>query len=192
MCKKCEYHMRELLQIFISFFKIGALTFGGGYSMLPMIQRELAEKRAWVNNEEIIDYYAIAQCLPGIIAVNTATLCGRKIKGLPGGAAAALGVICPSFIIIVVIAAFIQNFVEYAVVQNAFFGIRIAVAALILDSIIKLWKLGVKDKTTFAIFFGVFALSLIWKISPVYLVLIAIASGVLTSKRDFGKKGGAN
>ena len=181
--------MNELLKIYISFFKIGILTFGGGYSMLPMLQKELVESRGWATNEEVIDLFAVAQCLPGIIAINTATLVGRKVRGVRGGLAAALGVISPSFLIIVIIAAFIQNFIEYTVVQNAFFGIRIAVAALILDAIIKLWKTGIHDLLAFIIFAITFTVSLVFKISSVYLVILAVTVGILSMKIRERKKG---
>ena len=176
--------MKELFQIFICFIKIGALTFGGGYSMLPMLQKELVEKHMWLKEEEILDFYAIAQCLPGLIAVNMAAMTGCRIKGVRGGAAAALGVVFPSYVIIVVIAAFIQNFISNPIMQNAFFGIRIAVSALIADAIIKLWKSGVRNVVTFFIFAAAFMISILWSVPSVYIVLFAIASGILLS----GKK----
>ena len=183
--------MKELWQVFFCFTRIGALTFGGGYSMLPMLQRELVEKHNWATDEEVVDFFAIAQCLPGLIAVNMATLIGRKVKGAPGGVAAAIGVVSPSYAIIVVIAAFLRNFIEYPVVQNAFFGIRVAVCALIVNALAKLWKSGIKDAVAFCIFAVVFALSVFWGVSPVYLVLLAVASGIVVSKLSGLKKGGA-
>ena len=132
--------MRELLDLFWTFARVGGLTFGGGYAMLPILQREMVEKRQWVSDEELMDYYAIGQCTPGIIAVNTATFVGQKRKGIVGGIVATLGVVFPSLVIITIIAAFIQNFADLAVVKNAFAGIRVCVCVLILNAVIKLLK----------------------------------------------------
>ena len=130
--------MKQLLDLFFTFARIGGLTFGGGYAMLPILQREVVEKRKWVTNEEIMDYYAIGQCTPGVIAVNTATFIGQKCAGNIGGIVATLGVIFPSLIIITIIAAFLQNFADLAVVKNAFAGIRICVSVLIINAVMKM------------------------------------------------------
>ena len=110
--------MNQLLDLFLTFARIGGLTFGGGYAMLPILQREVVEKRHWATEEELMDYYAIGQCTPGIIAVNTATFVGQGLAGSIGGIVATLGVVFPSLIIITIIAAFIQNFSDLAIVQN--------------------------------------------------------------------------
>ena len=112
--------MNQYADLFLTFARIGGLTFGGGYAMLPMLQREVVEKRGWATEEELMNYYAIGQCTPGIIAVNTATFVGQKTAGILGGIIATLGVAFPSLVIICIITAFIQNFAELAVVQNAF------------------------------------------------------------------------
>ena len=169
--------MRELAAIFISFCKVGVLTFGGGYAMLPILRREIAQRRGWITDEEAADYFAMGQCLPGIIAVNTAVFVGRGRKGVPGGIAAAFGVIFPSFVIILIIASLLQNFAHIPQVQSAFYGIRIAVAALILDAVIKMWKSGIKDLFGIFIFVTAFILSVVLNISPVILVLCAILVG---------------
>ena len=132
--------MKELLDMFLTFAKIGGFTFGGGYAMLPILQREVVEKRHWATENELMDYYAIGQCTPGIIAVNTATFIGYKRKGYIGGIVATLGCITPSLIIITIITAFLRNFSEMAAVQHALAGIRACVCVLILDSVIKLGK----------------------------------------------------
>ena len=147
--------MKQLLDLFFTFARIGGLTFGGGYAMLPILQREVVEKRKWVTNEEIMDYYAIGQCTPGIIAVNTATFIGQKCAGNIGGIVATLGVVFPSLIIITLIAAFLQNFADLAIVKNAFSGIRICVSVLIINAVMKLWKSSVIDIATTIIFFKV-------------------------------------
>ena len=168
--------MKEYLTLIATFFKIGIMTFGGGYAMLPMIQREVVEKHGWATEEEILDYYAIGQCTPGVIAVNTATFVGNKIKGIPGGFLATFGVVLPSLIIISIIAAVLSSFSDYAVVQHALAGIRVAVVVLVFYSVVKLHKSAVKNAFGWIIFVFCFLLSAILGLSPVYIV---VASGVL-------------
>ena len=168
----------EYLQLFLSFAKIGVLTFGGGMAMLPMLQRELVENKKWVTEEEILDYYAIGQCTPGVIAVNTATFVGRKRKGVAGGIVATLGIIFPSLIIISVIAAFLTNFADLPAVKNAFSAIRICVCVLILNSVIKLAQKTVLDAPTGIIFAGVTLAATFLKLSPIVYVLISAVCGI--------------
>ena len=151
--------MNLYFDLFWTFAKIGVCTFGGGYAMLPILQRELVEKRHWASEEELSDYFAIGQCTPGIIAVNTATFVGHKQKGAPGGVVATLGLVFPCLIIIMVIAAFLQNFAELPAVIHAFNGVRACVCALILSSILKLRKSSVVDIPTAAVFAAVLALA---------------------------------
>lgn len=142
----------ELLRLFFTFAKVGVMTFGGGYAMLPILQREVVEKKHWATDEELADYFAIGQCTPGIIAVNTATFIGRKYKGIPGGIIATLGVVFPSLIIIMVIAAFLTNFADIPAVKNALAGVNACVVALIASSVVKLGKTTLKDKPSVVIF----------------------------------------
>ena len=179
--------MNELLNLFLVFAKVGVTTFGGGYAMLPILQREIVEARGWATEEEIADYFAIGQCTPGIIAVNTATFIGYKKRGIPGGICATLGVIFPSLVIITVIAAFLQNFAEFQVVKNAFAGIRVAVCVLILNAVVKLFKKAVIDPPTVAIFCAVLAISVFTNISPVFFVIAAALAGVAV--KSFLQKG---
>lgn len=184
--------MNLYLDLFFTFAKIGVCTFGGGYAMLPILQREIVEKRGWVTDGELTDYFAIGQCTPGVIAVNTATFVGQKLKGIPGGIAATLGLVFPSIVIIMVIAAFLQNFADLPVVVHAFTGVRACVCALILSSVLKLRKNALVDKPTVIIFAIVLVLAVIgnfvafdagtlwgrvlnFLLSPVVLV---VASGV--------------
>ena len=148
--------MKVLWELFSAFFAIGAMTFGGGYAMLPMLEREIVQKHKWATQEEILNYFAIGQCTPGIIAVNTATFVGYKYLGVWGGIACTIGFILPSLIIILSIAAVLSNFAELAVVKNAFAGIRVCVCVLILNAVCKLWKKAVVDKATLLIFLAVF------------------------------------
>lgn len=151
--------MNIYLDLFWTFAKIGVCTFGGGYAMLPALQREVVEKRSWANEEELMDYFAIGQCTPGVIAVNTATFVGQKQKGISGGVAATLGVVFPSVVIIMLIAAFLQNFADLPVVIHAFNGVRACVCALILSSVLKLRKSSMIDGPTTAIFAAVLVLA---------------------------------
>ena len=172
--------MQRLSTIFFSFLKIGMFTFGGGYAMLPLLQREIVEKKHWATEEELLDYFAVGQCTPGIIAVNTATFVGFKEKKLSGAIFATLGIVSPSLVIITVIAALLSNFAHIAAVQNAFAGIRVAVCVLILNSIVKLWKKSVVDKLTFAVFLAVFIGSvLLSHVSPVVFIVAAAVLGIV-------------
>ena len=171
--------MNTYLDLFLTFARIGGLTFGGGYAMLPMLQKEVVESRHWATEEELMDYYAIGQCTPGIIAVNTATFVGRKVKGDLGGIVATLGVVAPSLVIITVIAAFLQNFADYAVVKNAFAGIRVCVCVLIFNAVIKLWKKSVIDKPTLVICLVVLLGSVFLNLSPILFVVVAGVAGAV-------------
>lgn len=170
--------MNELASLFTVFFRVGAFTFGGGYAMLPMLQKEVVEKRHWATEDEIMDYFAIGQCTPGIIAINTATFVGYKTKGVIGGCVATLGMLAPSFIIITLIAAFLQNFAELAVVKHAFNGIRACVCVLIFNAVVKLAKKSVVDKICLGICIAVLLLSLFTPLSPAVIVVLAGFAGV--------------
>lgn len=171
--------MKKLIELFLIFARIGGFTFGGGYAMLPMLQRELVENKKWTTQEELMDYYAIGQCTPGIIAVNVATFVGYSTKGFWGAVSATLGVISPSVVIVCIIAMFISNFQEYEIVQYAFGGIRAAVVALIAASVIKLSKKSVKDIATFIIFLAVTLLSFFTELSPIIFVVAAGVCGLV-------------
>ena len=165
--------MKVLIQLFTAWFKMGLFTFGGGYAMLPMIQREAINKYHWASEEEIMDYYAVGQCTPGIIAVNTATFVGYKVKGILGGIAATLGVISPSIIIIFLIASLINNFSQLEVVQHALNGIKVAVCVLMFVAVEKLIKGAIKDKISFTLALVAFLLAYFTNISTVLIVLCA-------------------
>ena len=144
--------MISLSDLFWAFARIGVCTFGGGAAMLPMLQRECVEKKKWCTEEELADYFAIGQCTPGVIAVNTATFVGQKHRGIPGGIAATLGVVFPSVVIILLLAAFLQAFAEFPAVVHAFAGIRACVCALMLSTILKLGKTALPDRAARIIF----------------------------------------
>ena len=151
--------MNIYLDLFFTFAKMGACTFGGGYAMLPILQREVVNKRGWATEEGLADYYAIGQCTPGIIAVNTATFIGYKLKGWVGGTVATLGLVFPSLVIITLIAAFLSNFADIPAVQHAMTGVNACVVALIASSVLKLGKTTVKNGFSLGIFLGVLVLA---------------------------------
>ena len=179
--------MKELFEIYFSFLKMGAVTFGGGYAMLPILQREVVEKKRWLASEDIMDYYALAQGLPGIIAVNVAVFVGYARRKTAGGVAAALGVVSPCVVIISAIAAFLSNFQNNPYVQHAFAGISVCVCALILNSVLDLWKKGVKDAVGLILCVGTFALMELTSVSPVLIIvaaaLIGVAAGTIRAAR---------
>ncbi len=171
--------LKTIWDLFIAFFKIGAFTFGGGYAMLPMIQKEIVEKKNWATDEEILDYFAIGQCTPGVIAVNTATFIGYKIGKIAGGIAATLGVITPSLIIICVIAAMLENFASIPQVQSAFSAIGVAAVVLIIEAVIKMGKKSIKGAYGIIVSISVFVILIFFKISPVIVVASTAVLGIL-------------
>jgi len=171
--------LKQLWELFWVFAKMGAITFGGGYAMLPILQREVVEKRRWATEEEVMDYYAVGQCTPGIIAVNTATFIGQKVGGVSGGILATLGVVFPSLVIISLLAGLIQNFAHIPVVINAFAGIQVCVCVLIFNAVRKLLKKAVVDKATAVIFVVVLLGSVFLDLSPVWFVVLAAFAGIL-------------
>jgi len=171
--------VKKILKIFFIFFKIGSFTFGGGYAMLPIIKRELVDNLGWIQEKDIYNYYAIGQSTPGIIAVNTATMTGYSLQGVKGALAATTGFILPSLIIITFIASFFKRFQEISVFQHAFTAIQIAVVALIIDIVIKMWQKSDKSKFSFFLFIFAFLLLVLFDISPVFVILASAAAGVL-------------
>ena len=171
-----------LLKLFAAFARVGVLTFGGGYAMIPMLEREIVDRHGWATSEELMDYYAVGQCTPGVIAVNTATFIGYKIAGNIGGVVATLGVVFPSFVIITVIAGIIQNFADIPAVRSAFAAIRVCVCVLIFNSVLKLWNSAVKDKAALVLCLLVFVLSMFFNISPIVFVVFCAAAGILFTR----------
>ena len=169
----------SLLSLFLTFAKIGVMTFGGGYAMLPILQREIVENRHWASDEDLANYFAIGQCTPGVIAVNTGTFIGHKLRGPIGGICATLGVVFPSVVIITTLAGVIARFSGNPFVQKAFLGIRACVCVLIFNAIVKLWKSSVKDKLTFLVFLVVALISIFLDVSPVIIVLVDVAFGII-------------
>lgn len=177
-----ENHMEKIRDLFISFFKIGILTYGGGLAMLPMLKREVVEHHHWSTEEELLDVYAISQCTPGIIAVNTATYIGYKEKGILGGIFATLGVVSPSVIIICLIASVLRQFMDNEILLHALAGVRVMVCALMINTVITMTKKGVKDGLGVLILLIAFLLA---TFSPVPIVILIVGSaciGILSRK----------
>ena len=176
--------MNIFLKMFLTFAKVGVMTFGGGYAMLPILQREVVENKGWATEEELMDYFAIGQCTPGVIAVNTATFIGQKLRGIWGGIFATLGVVFPSVLIISLLAGVIEAFSHLAWVQHAFGGIRICVCVLILNAVVKLCKKAIVDKVTLALFVLVAVGAYFLNVSPVVFVLLAGIAGVIVKNLE--------
>ena len=179
--------MKLLWDMFITFAKVGVMTFGGGYAMLPILQREVVDNKGWATEEELIDYFAIGQCTPGVIAVNTATFIGQKKKGFAGAIAATLGVVFPSLVIISLLAGVIEAFSHLVWVQNAFGGIRVCVCVLIANAVVKLYKKAMIDTPSLLIYLLVTLGSIFISVSPVVFVIFAAVAGILL-KTMGGKK----
>lgn len=197
--------MHKLLDLYLTFAKVGGMMFGGGYAMLPILQREVVDNKGWATADQLADYYAVGQCTPGVIAVNTATFIGASQGGIAGAVAATLGVVTVPAIIILIVAAFLSNFMHLEIVAHAFNGIRAGVTALILVSVIKLFKGSVKDVPTFLIYIVVLGLAAagsflaapsgmeqVWNFvtSPVFLVVVSGIAGLLIKTAKGQGKGG--
>lgn len=168
--------MKELLQLYAAFFRIGGLTFGGGLTMLPMLKYELVEKKGWVTEDELLDYYAVGQCTPGIIAVNVATFVGFRKRGVVGAIFSTLGMISPSLIIVSILALFLEQFLSNQLVAHAVEGIKLVVCALMLNTVITMAKKTMLSGLCYGLGAVAFLLALF---TPVPTVLIVIVAGVL-------------
>ncbi len=167
---------RDLFRVF---FKLGLFTFGGGYAMLPLIEKEMVEKRHWIHEQDIMDVFAVAQSFPGPIAVNSATFIGFRLKGRTGALAATLGCILPSFLVILLVASVFSRYQELTVVQNVFVGIRAAVTALILSAAIKMGKKAIVDRVSLSLMILTIGLVFILGIHPILTVIGGAVSGAL-------------
>lgn len=174
--------MSEFWNLYAAFFRIGILTFGGGLTMLPMLKYELVEKRKWITEDVLLDCYAIGQCTPGIIAVNTATFVGYKRKGVTGGIVATLGMVTPSLLIITVVAMFLEAMMSYSVVQHALMGIRGGVCALMLNTVYTLAKKSLINKTCVAVCAAAFVLAFFTPIPTVVIIVFAGIAGVIIDR----------
>ena len=185
--------MNILLELYLAFLRIGAVNFGGGYAMLPLLERDLNEKRHWVTTEELMDYFAIGQCTPGIIALNVSTFIGYKKKGVSGALAATIGFLTVPIVIILIISAFLTNFAHLAIVKNAFAGIRVCVCVLILQAVLRLWKKAIPDLTALILYLIIFLVTVFSGVMPfrvpaAVLVILAGIFGVVWHGIKEGRK----
>lgn len=181
--------VKKFLSLFLTFAKIGVMTFGGGLTMLPLLTKEIVEKKKWASEEQLLDYYAVGQCTPGIIAVNTATFIGYSQAGIAGGIFATVGMVTPSVLIIIAVAAALQQFMEYPVVASALMGIRAVVCALLSHTVITLAKKSLVDIVTAMIFIIGFVLCFIFDITPILVVIVGAIIGIAVNKvREVRKK----
>ena len=176
--------IKNLFNLYFSFAKIGTFTIGGGLAMMPMMQSELIQKRKWITDEELIDYYAVGQSTPGIVAVNVATFVGYKQMGIIGGIFATLGMVTPSLVIIMVLASLINSINDFPIIQKALKGINVAVAALLTSTIINFMKKTIK-KFTNAIFMMIsFLLVFVFKLPSFWIILFALLIGVVLTYKE--------
>ena len=176
--------IKNLFNLYFSFAKIGTFTIGGGLAMMPMMQSELIEKRKWITDEELIDYYAVGQSTPGIVAVNVATFVGYKQMGIIGGVFATLGMITPSLVIIMILASLINSINDFPIIQKALKGINVAVAALLTSTIINFMKKTIR-KFTNAIFMMIsFLLVFVFKLPSFWIILFALLIGVVLTYKE--------
>ncbi len=180
--------MNQLLELYWTFVRIGCVTFGGGYAMLPILERELVDKRQWTTMDDLRDYFSIGQCTPGIIALNVSTFIGEKRNGVKGALGATAGFLTGPILIILIIAMFLKNFATLPLVQHAFAGIRVCVCVLILQAVLRLWKKSVVDPFTLGLYIAVFVLNVLSGLLPVripaaVLVILSGAAGILAANR---------
>ena len=191
--------MNGLLELYWTFVKIGCVTFGGGYAMLPILERELVEKRNWTTMDDLRDYFSIGQCTPGIIALNVSTFIGQKRAGIKGAVVATTGFLTGPILIILLIATFLQSFAQLEVIQHAFAGIRVCVCVLIIQAVLRLWKKSVVDGFSLALYLAIFVLNAFSGVLPVkipaaVLVIVAgvvgIAASTIKNRRAAAGKAG--
>ena len=184
--------MKTLIKLFFSFFKTGLFTFGGGYAMLPLLKAEVVEKQKWITEDELLDYFSVGQCTPGIIAVNVATFCGYKLKGVTGAITATFGIICPSIVIICLIASILNIYIDNPYVVHALSGIRIGVCALICILLFDMSKKIYTQSKHRILHFNIFVISLILllfaNISAVWTIIMASIIGFLPKFIKWRKK----
>jgi len=173
--------VKELWKIFLTFLKIGAFTFGGGYAMIPLIQKEAVEKNHWVTDEDILDIVAIAESTPGPIAINAATFVGYRVKGFAGALAATFGVVLPSFVVILTISYVLQQFRDWKVVDYAFRGIRAGVLVLMLKALFKMFKTNKKSTVGYIIMGLSFVLTALVGVNTFLVILLCGLLGLVSS-----------
>ena len=179
---------QNMISLFLIFMKIGLFTFGGGYAMIPLIQRETVDNKKWISDKDILDIVAIAESTPGPIAINAATFIGYRVGGFLGAMAATVGVVLPSFTIIAAISYVLAVFQNVVWIQYAFNGIRAGVLALIVKALWSMYKQSPKGVFSYLIMFGAFAVTAFLPVNVVFVILLCAAAGILqtliTGRRD--------
>lgn len=178
---------KKLLSLFLTFAKIGGITFGGGLTMLPLLTREIVQKKKWATEEELLDYYAVGQCTPGIIAVNTATFIGYYQAGVLGGIFATLGMVAPSIVIITIIASVLQSFMDYPIVASALTGINAIVCALLAHTVITLGRKSLVNMISVVLFIIGLIACFVFDVTPILLVIFGGIVGIVYNKIKEGK-----
>lgn len=178
----------KVLGLFLEFLKIGAFTFGGGYAMIPMIQREIVQKKKWISDDDILDIVAIAESTPGPIAVNSATFVGYHVAGFMGALFATLGVVLPSFIIILLISFILPQFESNRYVKYAFYGVRAAVLALILNACVSMYRQAPKKVISYIIMLGAFISVAFFKVNAIIVILFCALLGLISYLYAYGKE----
>ena len=175
-----------LLEIFVTFCRVGAFTFGGGLAMLPLFEKEVIDKKGWVTQEDILDIYAISQSLPGVIAVNASTFIGYRLAGVPGAAAAVAGMMAPSLLVIIAIASIFVQFRENYYVAKAFRGVRAAVTALIFLAAYRIGRATLKEAFSWIVAVTAFLVIFLTNIHVIYVILAGALLGIVVSKLRTG------
>lgn len=178
---------KSFLNIFLVFLKIGCLLLGGGYVIVPLLQSELVDKRGWITKEELIDFYALGQCVPGLIAANTSIFIGYKLRGKTGALIALLGLTIPPFLTIILLASILTELAKSTFMNNIFWGVNIAIIILIFLTVKEVWNTSIVDKFTLFIFILIFLLSLCGT-SPVILIILSAIFGIIWEKRKEGTR----
>lgn len=178
----------KLSELYMAFFRIGGFTIGGGYVMLPMMQKEVVDNKGWVTDEDMVNYYALSSSVPGVIAINTATMVGYRMRGVRGAVSATAGMVTPSLVIIMFIAAFLTKFQDYAIVQSAFAGVRVAVFSVMVMAVVRIGKKVIKDWKGWLYALLAFLVVVVLDVSPIYVILCAIALGVTVSVIEMRKE----
>ncbi|MBE5752621.1 MAG: chromate transporter [Clostridiales bacterium] len=170
-----------LLELFWSFFKIGLFTFGGGYAMIPLIQKEAVESKKWISDDDILEIIAIAESTPGPIAINSATFVGYRVRGFWGSFFATLGVVMPSFLIILTIAFVLKEFQSIAVVKYAFWGIRAGVLALIFKAVVNMYKKSKKNLFSHIVMFSAFFIVAFFNVNVIFVIIGCALAGLISA-----------
>jgi chromate transporter len=172
--KKCS-----LLELFLVFIKVGAILLGGGYVILPILQSELCTKRDWLRVDDIVEYYALSQSLPGVIAINTTIFVGYKLRGKTGALISVIGLIFPAFWAIVCLSSILSKLTSNSIVQGIFWGVDISVLVLVISSVREMWSKAIKDRAGIVIFLVALAVMLSCDISPAFVIIGSIFCGII-------------